>query len=54
MKKETVYIEFLNKNKNFQLDRIDFKGENAIEKAKEWGILNLDNFSMDMIKVRKI
>lgn len=54
MNEEIVYIEFLNKDKNFEHDAIEFGGKNAIEKAKEWGLANLDNFSRDMVKIRKI
>lgn len=48
-KKEIVYIKYLNKDKNFRADVIDFKGEDALEKAIVWGKENLSNFNMDMI-----
>jgi hypothetical protein len=44
---EKIYIEFLNKNKNYQRDKKDF---NSYEKAVAWGRKNLDNFNVDMIK----
>ena len=33
MKKEIIYIEFLNKKKNFQKDEITFKEENSLSEA---------------------
>lgn len=42
-----VYIEYLNKDKNFRKDRIDFENyEDAVIWAKE----NFDRFDPDMIK----
>ncbi len=41
MNKEIVYIEFLNKKRNFQLDVIGFKGEDAILRMKQ-----LDNLKV--------
>ena len=52
MKKEIIYIEFLNKKKNFQKDEITFKGENSLSEAIKWGKKNIDNFNMDMIKFK--
>ena len=46
-------IEYLNSKKKFQKDEEVFEGETweeANDKATQWGIKNLDNFSMDMIK----
>ena len=45
--KEVVYIEFLNKEKNFRLDRIEFE---TIEEAINWGSENLEKFRLDFIK----
>lgn len=47
---EDVYILYLNKDKNFQQDKKEFKGVNAYEDAVSWGQDNLDNFNHDMIK----
>lgn len=46
-KEESVYIEFLNKDKNFQQDKKYFT---SYETAKEWGKKEFDNFNLDMIK----
>jgi hypothetical protein len=46
---ETVYIEYLNKKKNFKQDKKTFKGKDAYKKAVEWGKKNLGNFHLDMI-----
>lgn len=42
-----VYIEFLNKDKGFKVDRKEFE---SYEIAIEWGVANLDNFHIDMVK----
>lgn len=42
-----IFIEYLNKSKNFQIDREYF---NDFEQAKIWGKENLENFNIDMIK----
>ena len=47
-------IDFYNCKKNFQLDTIEFKGddwETTNNKARKWGKENLDNFHEDMIKI---
>jgi hypothetical protein len=44
--KEQVYIEFLNKNKNFKKDKKYF---DTYDKAENWGKNELDNFHPDMI-----
>ena len=41
-----TYIEFLNKDKNFQPDRIEF---DSYEDAVTWGRENIENFNLDMI-----
>jgi hypothetical protein len=45
-----LYIEYLNKDKNFTLDRIYFE---SFEDAKNWGKDNLDNFNLDMIRYER-
>lgn len=50
MRIEETYIEFLNKDKNFQKDKKVFRGEDAYDQAVEWGRKNLENFNMDMVK----
>ena len=47
---ETVYIEYLNKDKGFRVDRKTFKGKNAYEDAVKWAEKNLGRFNPDMIK----
>jgi len=44
----TFYIEYLNKDKNFRADRIDF---NQYDEAVAWAKENLEKFHPDMIKV---
>lgn len=44
---DTCYIDFLNKDKNFQKDRVTFE---SYEKARVWGFSNLENFNPDFIK----
>ena len=44
--KNSVYILFMNKDKNFKLDRKSFA---SYEHAVLWGKLNLENFNLDMI-----
>jgi len=46
---EICYIEFLNKDKKFKKDRIEFTGPNAFNDAVEWGRKNLQKFNADMI-----
>ena len=43
-----IYIEYLNKDKNFKVDRIYFE---SYEKAKIWGINNIHNFNIDSIHI---
>ena len=45
-KKGSVYIEFLNKDKNFQQDRKYF---DSYSEARKWAIENFDSFDQDMI-----
>jgi len=49
-KEESFYIEFLNKDKNFQKDKKTFTGPNAFNDAKTWGKENLENFTIEMIQ----
>lgn len=46
---ETVYIDFLNKDKNFKQDRKYFKGKNAYDSAVKWAKNNFEKFNPDMI-----
>lgn len=46
---EKIYIEFLNKRKNFQKDKRYFK---TYEDAMNWGRKNLENFHPDMVKIQ--
>ena len=48
-KKDKVYIEFLNKKKNFKKD---IKNFNSYAEALNYGKNNFDNFSPDMIKYK--
>lgn len=41
------YIEYLNKDKNYQRDRKYF---DTFEDAAQWGKDNFENFNLDMIK----
>ena len=43
----TVYIDYLNKDKNFKEDRIFFE---TYEQAVIWAKDNLERFDRDMIK----
>jgi hypothetical protein len=45
--KNSVYILFMNKDKNFKLDKKEFE---TYEEALIWGKLFLENFNVDMIK----
>jgi hypothetical protein len=42
-----VYILFMNKEKNFSIDKKEFE---TYEEALIWGKLFLENFNVDMIK----
>jgi hypothetical protein len=42
-----VFIEFLNKQKNYQVDKKYFK---TYESALHWGRRSLNNFHSDMIQ----
>ena len=44
--KNSVYILFMNKDKNFKLDKKSFE---TYEDALIWGKLFLENFNIDMI-----
>ncbi len=47
---DVYYIEFLNKDKNFQCDVKEFRGDNAEEDAKKWGKKNIERFHGDMLR----
>jgi hypothetical protein len=47
---ETVYIDFLNRDKGFRPDRKYFKGKNAYDSAVKWAKNNLEKFNPDMIR----
>lgn len=42
------YIEFLNKEKKFSKDRVEFE---TFDEAVTWGRANLEKFNLDMIKI---
>ena len=46
--KNRIYIEYLNKDKNFAVDRIYFDN---YQDAVKWAIINLSNFCTDIIKL---
>ena len=48
--KSNIYIEYLNKDKNFTEDKIYFEN---YKDAVQWGKNNLDNFNLDLIKYEK-
>ncbi len=45
------YIVFLNKDKGFKVDRVNFTGYEAYEDCVRWGRENLENFNLDMVKI---
>ncbi len=51
---DTVYIEYLNKDRGFARDRKVFSGDTAYEDAVQWARENLERFSPDMIKYGSI
>ena len=44
---QKIYIEFLNKNKNFSKDKKYFE---TVNDALKWAQKNLEKFSLDMLK----
>jgi hypothetical protein len=46
--KSKIYIDYLNKDKNFKVDRIYFE---SFESAKVWALNNLGNFNPDIIQI---
>ena len=50
---DTYYIEYLNKDKNHQLEKKYFTGTNAYSACVEWGKKNLENFNMDMVRMER-
>ena len=51
---DTVYIEYLNKDRGFVRDKKVFSGDTAYEDAVRWARENLERFSPDMIKYGSI
>lgn len=52
MNEKIAYIDFMNKDKNFQIDRKKFTGKTLFEankKATDWAQKNLEKFHPDMI-----
>ena len=49
MEPYTVYILFMNKDKNFRTDKKTFTGVDAFNDAVKWGRSNLEKFNADMI-----
>jgi hypothetical protein len=47
LNENSVFIEFVNKDKSFQVDTIYF---DSYDDALEWGKVNLGNFNIDMIQ----
>lgn len=47
--KETIYIDFLNKEKGFKEDRKYF---NSYDMALKWSKVNFEKFNLDMIKYK--
>jgi hypothetical protein len=45
------YIDFLNKDKGFKVDRVTFTGHDSYEDCVCWGRENLENFNLDMVKI---
>lgn len=50
---QIIYIEFLNKAKNFTKDSVEFTGKNAYSEAVAWGRTNIENFNLYMLKWKK-
>jgi hypothetical protein len=44
-----IYIEYLNKDDSYKVARKDF---DSFESARSWGQENIDNFILDMIKIK--
>ena len=44
-----IYIEYLNKDNGYKVARKDFY---SFESARSWGQENIDNFILDMIKIK--
>lgn len=50
MKPKFIFIEYLNRDKNFTLDKVYFEN---YKDAVQWGKDNFENFNFDMIKYEK-
>lgn len=44
-----IYVEYLNKDDGYKVARKDF---DSFESARSWGAQNIDNFILDMIKIK--
>ena len=44
-----IYIEYLNKDNGYKVARKDF---DSFDSARSWGQQNIDNFILDMIKIK--
>jgi len=44
-----IYIEYLNKDNAYKVERKSF---DSFEGARSWGAQNIDNFNLDMIKIK--
>jgi hypothetical protein len=44
-----IYIEYLNKDNGYKVARKDF---GSFDSARNWGQQNIDNFILDMIKIK--
>jgi len=44
-----IYIEYLNKDNAYKVERKSF---DSFEGARSWGQQNIDNFILDMIKIK--
>lgn len=44
-----IYIQYLNKDDGYKVARKDF---DSFESARSWGVQNIDNFILDMIKIK--
>lgn len=44
-----IYIEYLNKDDGYKVARKSF---DSFEGARSWGQQNIDNFILDMIKIK--
>ncbi len=45
------YIEFLNKDKGFKVDRVTLTDHEAYKDYVRWGCKNWENLNRDMVKI---